>query len=71
MKTDRRLARCAIKGSLGDALHVVLCGYGHSIRIILGHLRACVVMILAALMAAIVDIIAKAAPRYTKTGAAA
>jgi IS5 family transposase len=39
MKTDGRLARCALKGTLGDALHAVLCGCGHNIRIILAHLR--------------------------------
>jgi IS5 family transposase len=40
MKTDGRLARCALKGTLGDALHAVLCGCGHNIRMILAHLRA-------------------------------
>jgi transposase, IS5 family len=40
MKTDGRLSRCALKGTLGDALHAVLCGCGHNIRMILAHLRA-------------------------------
>ena len=40
MKTDGRLARCALKGTLGDALHAVLCGCGHNIRMILAHRRA-------------------------------
>ncbi|SEA96428.1 transposase, IS5 family [Rubrimonas cliftonensis] len=40
MKTDGRLARCALKGTLGDALFAVLCGCGHNIRKILAHLRA-------------------------------
>jgi len=40
MKTDGRLARCALMGALGDALHAVLCGCGHNIRMILAHLRA-------------------------------
>jgi hypothetical protein len=40
MKTDGRLTRCALKGTLGDALHTVLCGCGHNIRMILVHLRA-------------------------------
>jgi len=38
MKTDGRLSRCALKGTLGDALHAVLCGCGHNIRMILAHL---------------------------------
>jgi transposase, IS5 family len=52
MKTDGRLARCALKGTLGDALHAVLCGCGHNIRMILAHLRALWVQILAALLGA-------------------
>ena len=39
MKTDGHLARCALKGTLGDALYAVLCGCGHNIRKILAHLR--------------------------------
>ena len=52
MKTDGRLARCALKGTLGDALHAVLCGCGHNIRMILSHLRALWAQILAALLGA-------------------
>ena len=52
MKTDGRLARCALKGTLGDALHAVLCGCGHNIRMILAHLRARWVQILAAILGA-------------------
>ena len=51
MKTDGRLSRCALKGTLGDALHAVLCGCGHNIRMILAHLRALWAKILAMLMA--------------------
>ena len=40
MKTDGRLARCSLKGTLGDALFAVLCGCGHNLRKILAHLRA-------------------------------
>ena len=40
MKTDGRLARCGLKGTMGDALFAVLCGCGHNIRKILAHLRA-------------------------------
>jgi len=39
MKTDGRLTRCPLKGTIGDALFAVLCGCGHNIRMILRHLR--------------------------------
>jgi IS5 family transposase len=52
MKTDGRLSRCALKGTLGDALHAVLCGCGHNIRMILAHLRALWAEILATLLGA-------------------
>ena len=35
MKTEGRLARNPLKGALGDALHAVLCGAGHNIRLML------------------------------------
>ena len=35
MKADGRLNRNPLKGTLGDALHAVLCGAGHNIRLIL------------------------------------
>jgi IS5 family transposase len=47
MKSDGRLDRCALKGTLGDALHAVLCGCGHNIRKILAHLRILVAALLA------------------------
>jgi transposase, IS5 family len=71
MKTDGRLARCALKGTIGDALHAVLCGCGHNIRVILAHLRALLAVILAAFMAAIANFSAKVRPNCTTTGAAA
>ena len=40
MRTDGHLSRCPLKGTLGDALHAVLCGCGHNIRMILAHIRA-------------------------------
>jgi IS5 family transposase len=40
MKTDGRLARCGLKGPLGDAIFAVLCGCGHNLRKILAHVRA-------------------------------
>lgn len=53
MKSDGRLARCALKGTLGDALHAVLCGCGHNIRKILAHLRALLLAFLASILHAI------------------
>jgi IS5 family transposase len=49
MKSDGRLARCALKGTLGDAIFAVLCGCGHNIRKILAHLRALLTALLASL----------------------
>lgn len=40
MKSDGRLARCPLKGHVGDAIFAVLCACGHNIRKILAHLRA-------------------------------
>ena len=39
MKMDGRLGRNPLKGALGDALHAVLCGAGHNLRLILAALR--------------------------------
>lgn len=39
MKMDGRLGRNPLKGALGDALHAVLCGAGHNIRLLLKKLR--------------------------------
>ena len=49
MKNDGRLRRNWLKGSLGDALHAVLCGAGHNLRLILRALRLCFAFILASL----------------------
>ena len=38
MKTDGKLDRNWLKGALGDALHAVLCGAGHNIRLLLRRL---------------------------------
>lgn len=35
MKMDGRLARNPLKGAIGDALHAVMCGAGHNIRLLL------------------------------------
>ena len=39
MKSDGRLGRNWLKGAIGDALHAVLCGAGHNLRIIMRKLR--------------------------------
>jgi len=52
MKSDGRLARCPLKGTIGDALFAVLCGCGHNIRKIFAHLRAVLSLIIAGILAA-------------------
>ncbi len=39
MKMDGRLGRNPLKGQLGDAMHAVMCGAGHNLRLILAALR--------------------------------
>ena len=39
MKMDGRLGRNPLKGVLGDALHAVLCGAGHNLRLLIKKLR--------------------------------
>lgn len=39
MKMYGRLGRNPLKGTLGDALHAVMCGAGHNLRLILAALR--------------------------------
>ena len=46
MKIDGRLARCSLKGRIGDAVFAVLCACGHNIRKILAHLRALLSLLL-------------------------
>ena len=53
MKTDGRLSRCPLKGTIGDALFAVLCGCGHNIRKILAHLRALLALIIVAILSAL------------------
>lgn len=52
MKSDGKLGRNWLKGALGDALHAVLCGAGHNLRLILRKLRFICALILAMLCAA-------------------
>ena len=51
MKNGGRLRRNWLKGSLGDALHAVLCGAGHNLRMILRALRLCFAFLLPLLWA--------------------
>ena len=39
MKSDGKLDRNWLKGRLGDAIHAILCGAGHNIRLLLRRLR--------------------------------
>lgn len=39
LKSDGRLARNFLKGTLGDAMNALLCGAGHNLRKILSQLR--------------------------------
>lgn len=41
MKTDGKLGRNWLKGTLGDAMHAVLCGAGHNIWLIINKLKSC------------------------------
>lgn len=51
MKSDGRLDRNPLKGTLGDALHAVLCGAGHNIRLLLSLLRLFVALLQAIVLA--------------------
>ncbi|WP_213299188.1 IS5 family transposase [Paraburkholderia sacchari] len=50
MKSDGKLGRNWLKDALGDALHAVLCGAGHNLRMILRKLRLLYAFVLAALL---------------------
>lgn len=41
MKADGKLDRNWLKGSLGDAIHAVMCGAGHNLRLIINKLKSC------------------------------
>ncbi len=40
MKNDGMLSRCHLKGKEGDAIHALLCGLGHNLRLLLNFIRA-------------------------------
>lgn len=50
MKSDGKLGRNWLKGALGDAMHAVLCGAGHNLRLIMRKLRLFCADILAMLL---------------------
>ena len=60
MKSDGRLDRNPLKGALGDALHAVLCGAGHNIRLLLSLLR----LFVAHLQAVVLAWLARSACHY-------
>ncbi|RWR05773.1 IS5 family transposase [Paenirhodobacter populi] len=60
MKSDGRLARCPLRGRIGDAIFAVLCACGHNIRKILAHIRALWAFVIPLIMSAI----AKINPRF-------
>jgi IS5 family transposase len=53
MKADGLLDRNWLKGERGDALHAVMCGAGHNLRLILARLRAlyCVLIAVTTMLA--------------------
>jgi IS5 family transposase len=53
MKTDGLLDRNWLKGALVDAMHAVLCGAGHNLRMILAHLRVLYCALVGQLMLAL------------------
>ena len=53
LKTNGRLSRSPLKGTLGDALFAVLCGYDHNIRKILAYLRTLLALMIAAILSAL------------------
>ncbi|CAD6560401.1 IS5 family transposase ISButh4 [Paraburkholderia kirstenboschensis] len=50
MKADGKLDQNWLKGALGDAMHAVLCGAGHNLRMILRKLRLFYALVLIALL---------------------
>ena len=51
MKTDGRLDRCRLKGTLGDTVNATLAGAGYNLRILLRELASILLRILRRLLA--------------------
>ncbi|MET3379021.1 hypothetical protein ABIC46_001436 [Variovorax paradoxus] len=64
MKMDGRLGCNPLKGALDDALHAVMCGAGHNLRVILAKLR----LLYASLAYLLGDIVSAALMPSTTTG---
>jgi transposase, IS5 family len=64
MKNDGLLRRNWLKGSLGDAMHAVLCGAGHNLRLILAHLRVLYFALFG--FAALAMLALSSPPKYTE-----
>jgi IS5 family transposase len=60
MKTDGKLDRNWLKGALDDAIHAVLCGAGHNLRMILRKLRIFCALVLFALLNRSTSVVFKA-----------
>ncbi|HEX7552108.1 MAG TPA: hypothetical protein VF378_01030 [Geothrix sp.] len=73
MKSDGLLGRDFLKGVVGDAQNVILCGAGHNMRKILAHLRGLLRLLMGeprrALEALIALLEAEATPQQTLTAA--
>ena len=50
MKTDGRLGRNYLLGTLGDAINAILAGVGYNLRLILNWLRALFALIITTLL---------------------
>lgn len=62
MKADGLLGKNWLKGADGDALHALLCGAGHNLRMILRHLRVLYSVLVAWLMFVARNVIASVDP---------
>lgn len=68
MKADGLLERNWLKGALGDAMHAVLCGAGHNLRMILAHLRVLYCALVGQVMLAVM--LGMPTPRSSRTPSA-
>jgi len=68
MKTDGLLDRNWLKGSLGDAMHALLCGAGHNLRMILAHLRVLYCALVGQISMAIMLITGATSPQRASSG---
>jgi len=69
MKSDGLLAKNWLKGANGDALHAILCGAAHNLRMILAHLRVLYCAVIAALIVRVGIIVPASPPPLRPYGA--